>query len=96
MRQIDEVKLRTLTITADGGGFPSQTVVTKTVYADIKDVRQSEFYAADAAGKRVDIVLVINNDEWNGATEVEYDSAVYTIVRKQNWHGKVELTCARM
>ena len=92
----DVIKLRTLSVTSDAGGFSSTVVATKTVYADIKDVRQSEFYAANASGKRVDIVFVVNDDEWNGATEVEYDSAVYTIVRKQNWHGKVELTCARM
>lgn len=93
---INEIKLRTLTITADSGGFPTQGVDTKTVYADVRDVRQSEFYQADAAGKRVDIVFVINSDEWNGATEVEYDSVVYNIARKQNWRGRVELTCSRM
>lgn len=93
---INEIKLRTLTITADSGGFPTQTVVTKTVYADIKDVRQSEFYQAGASGKKVDIVFVINEDEWNGETEVEYLSSVYTVTRKQNWKGRVELVCTRM
>lgn len=97
MRQIDEVKLRTLTITADTGGFPTQTVTTRTVYADKKSVRQSEFYAADAAGKRVDIVFVINADEWLGETELEHEGLIYTVARSyQVGLGRVELTCARM
>jgi SPP1 family predicted phage head-tail adaptor len=96
MRQIDEIKLRTVTITADTGGFPAQAVTTKTVYADIKDVRQSEFYQAAAIGKRVDIVFVINDDEWNGETEIEYGGSVYAVTRKQPWRGRTELTCTRM
>ena len=67
-----------------------------TADAKIDDIRQSEFYAADAVGKKVDVVFIINPEEWNGATEVEYDSAIYSIVRKQSWHGRVELTCTRM
>lgn len=92
----DVIKLRTLTISTDISGFKATTASTKTIFAEIKDVRQSEFYAADAVGKKVDIVFVINPEEWNGATEVEYDSVNYSIVRKQNWHGRVELTCTRM
>jgi SPP1 family predicted phage head-tail adaptor len=71
-------------------------VTEKTVYADIKSVRQSEFYAAEASGKKVDLVFVVNADEWNGATEIEYGSLVYSVVRAQDWKGRTELTCSRM
>lgn len=92
-----EIKLRAVTVTADSGGAPSKAVTTTTVYADEKSVRQSEFYAAEAKGKRLDVVLVINADEWNGATEVEHKGVVYEIVRAyQAGLGRVELTCARM
>jgi SPP1 family predicted phage head-tail adaptor len=90
------IKLRTLTVTADSGGFPSEAVSTVEVYADTKSVRQTEYYAADANGKRLDTVLVINADEWNGATEAELNGVVYEIVRAyQVGLGRVELTCAR-
>ena len=71
MRMDKIVKLRTLTVTSDSGGFPSKSVSTVEVYADTKSVRQSEYYAADAKGKRLELVLVINADDWNGATEAE-------------------------
>lgn len=92
----DVIKLRTLSITSDAAGFSSTAVTEKTVYADIKSVRQSEFYAAEASGKKVDLVFVVNADEWNGATEIEYRSLVYSVVRAQNWKGRIELTCSRM
>ena len=92
----DVIKLRTLSVTSDAGGFSSTVVTEKTVYADIKSVRQSEFYAAEASGKKVDLVFVVNADEWNGATEIEYESLVYSVVRAQDWKGRTELTCSRM
>ena len=92
----DVIKLRTLSITPDAAGFSSTAVTEKTVYADIKSVRQSEFYAAEASGKKVDLVFVVNADEWNGATEIEYGSLVYSVVRAQDWKGRTELTCSRM
>lgn len=92
----DVIKLRTLSITSDAAGFSSTAVTEKTVYADIKSVRQSEFYAAEAIGKKVDLVFVVNADEWNGATEIEYGSLVYSVVRAQDWKGRTELTCSRM
>ena len=96
MRMEHVVKLRTITVTSDSGGFPSKSVSTMEVYADQKSVRQSEYYAADAQGKRLDMVLVINADDWNGATEVEYNSVVYNIERAyQVGLGRVELTCSR-
>lgn len=97
MRIDHDVLLRTKTITSDAGGFSTETVSTKPVFAEAKSVRQSEFYAADANGKRADIVLIISADEWNAATEVEFDGAVYGIIRTyQTGRGRVELTCSRM
>lgn len=96
MRMDKIVKLRTLTTTSDSGGFPSKSVSTVEVYADTKSVRQSEYYAADAKGKRLELVLVINADDWNGATEAELNGVVYTIERAyQKGLVRVELTCAR-
>ena len=96
MRMEHVVKLRTITVTSDSGGFPSKSVSRVEVYADQKSVRQSEYYAADAQGKRLDMVLSINADDWNGATEVEYNSVVYNIERAyQVGLGRVELTCSR-
>ena len=48
------------------------------------------------AEKKVDLVFVVNADEWNGATEIEYGSLVYSVVRAQDWKGRTELTCSRM
>ena len=96
MRMEHVVKLRTVTVTADTGGFPTKAVSTVDVFADMKSVRQSEFYAANANGKRLDNVLVINADDWNGATEVELNGVVYSIERAyQVGLGRVELTCSR-
>jgi SPP1 family predicted phage head-tail adaptor len=97
MRMIEEIKLRTLTITADAGGFPTQTVATKTVYAEKKSVRQSEFFQADASGRKAEIVFVVNADEFGNETEVEFGGVVYSIYRTyQAGLGRVELYCQRM
>lgn len=97
MRMDHVIQLRTITAASDSGGFPIKSVTTTQVYADKKSVRQSEYYAAEAKGRRLDMVLVVNADDWNGASEVEFSGVVYEIVRAyQVGLGRVELTCARM
>lgn len=90
------VKLRTITTTEDANGFMVPSATTVNVFADKLSVRQSEYYAADAKGKQLDMVLRINADDWGEQEEVEFNGVIYEIVRAyQKGLGRIELTCAK-
>ena len=77
MRMEHVVKLRTLLRSQPTQvGFRQNRSALWRSTPTKKSVRQSEYYAADAQGKRLDMVLVINADDWNGATEVEVQHRV--------------------
>lgn len=108
MRMLDEITLRAITRTQSASGYPVETVTETTVYADVMSVKRSEFYSAGAAGMRADIVFIINADEYDGQTEIEYNGSIYNVVRtyqmaesrtSANTYGgdinRIELTCAR-
>lgn len=108
MRMLDEIVLRKVTRTQSASGYPVETVAETAVYADVMSVKRSEFYSAGATGVRADIAFVINADEYDGQTEVEYGGSVYNVVRTyqmaesrtpaRSYGGeinRIELTCAR-
>jgi SPP1 family predicted phage head-tail adaptor len=94
---LDVLTLRALTTSPDGStGKAVQTAATTDVFADVQSVKRSEYYAADAAGQSVDIVFIVNSDEYNGQKEAVHNGTTYTIVRSyQTGQGRTELTCAR-
>ncbi len=81
MRMLDEITLRGKTITINENGYPVENATSATVYADVMNVGQSEFYAAQAIKRRLDVVFVINADEYSGQTEAQHGGIIYDVVR---------------
>jgi SPP1 family predicted phage head-tail adaptor len=95
MRMIDVITLRDTTTASDANGAATLTNADKLVYADIQSVKRQEFYAAQAAGVRADILFRVNEDEYSGEMTVLYDSVAYKVSRMYTDKGRVELTCTR-
>ncbi len=92
--QNEAVSLVTETLTADGDGFDSREETLTEVFAQVKSVRQSEFYEAARDGINVQAVAVVNEDDYQAAvltdpdtgrkikpSKVVYDGTSYKIVR---------------
>ena len=95
MRMVDEITLRKVVTTADSDGYPTTANTDIVVYANVKSVRRSEFYAANAASMRPSIVFEINPDEYDNQTITLYNGKVYRVIRAYRaGMGRVELTCA--
>lgn len=81
MRMLDEVTLCAVATTTGTNGYPVETITRKTVFGDVMSVGQTEFYAAEAVKRRLDIVFLVNADEYAGQTMVEHNSIAYDVVR---------------
>lgn len=91
-----EITLRATITTPNATGLPVETSTNTKAFADVQSVRRQEFYAANAAGNSVDIVFVINADDYNGQMDVVYNSVDYSVVRSyQKGLGRIELNCQR-
>ena len=96
MRMIDEITLRHVITTTNERGFKEDTAVEKTIFADAKSVKRSEYYAAQAAGMEADIVFNVLRDEYSGQSEIEYLGERYEVTRTyEPRRGYTELTCAK-
>ena len=95
MRMEHIITLNDTETTPGPSGVPVKTETRTEVYADKLSARRSEYYAANAAGVRADIVFAVMADEYNGETEVDWGGARYSVVRAYGaGKGRVELTCA--
>jgi SPP1 family predicted phage head-tail adaptor len=66
----------------------------KTVYADKKSIRQSEFYQAHATGLRPEIMFVIREIDYNNQPRIKYNNKYYNIIRNYSKNGElIELLC---
>ena len=95
MRMLETIMLRDTTTAPDANGVATKTNVDRVVYADVLSVKRSEFYAAQSAGVRADILFRVNEDEYSGEMTVVYDSVLYKVSRMYTDKGRVELTCTR-
>lgn len=95
MRMIDVITLRDTTTAPSANGLATLTNVDKLVYADIQSVKRQEYYAAQAAGARADVVFVVNSDEYTGQMTVLYGTDIYKVSRTYQDRGRVELTCTK-
>lgn len=94
----DRIKLRTWENGVDSAGFEVPgTLTAREVWADAQSVKRSEFYAAQNAGVRVDVVFAVRVEDYAGEVEVEHAGVIYDVVRsyKKGGSGTVEINCAR-
>ncbi len=92
----DRVKLRGTSSTYVGG-FPVEGEATETeVFADRHSVKSALFYAAQAAGKQLDIAFTVHISDYAGQAELEYNGALYEAVNTYELDSeRVDLNCRR-
>jgi SPP1 family predicted phage head-tail adaptor len=74
--------------------IPWGQVASRTVFADKKSIRQSEFYQSQATGLRPDLMFIVRSVDYNDETKLVYDSKRYNIIRTHSKNGEfVELIC---
>ena len=77
-------------------GEITETSIKRTIFANVKSVRQSEFYAAQTAGKKPEIVLVVRAAEYAGEEKIEYNGEEYYFIRCFSKNGELlELVCGK-
>lgn len=91
----DIVTLRKVTSTYVDG-FPVETVETVEVWADRHSVKSSIFFAAQAAGRQLDVAFTVNLDEYAGQTELAHNGVIYEVVNTYELDGeRIDLNCRR-
>ena len=90
--QIDLVSITGMTQNELGDDIPNES--KKTVFANKKDVRQSEFYQAAATGLRPELMFEVLEASYDGQETMEYQGKRYTIIRRYRAkHERIELIC---
>lgn len=77
-------------------GFPVEVLEETEVWADRKSVSRQEFYQAQQAGVRADVVFVVNALDYAEQSLVRVGSVYYDVTRSyQTELDKIELTCTK-
>ena len=91
----DKITLRAATTSLDGFGDAVKSYTDTTVWANKKSATRAEFYGANAAGIKVDIVFEVNAEDYKDQTVVQYGLVSYEVMRAyQKGLGPYELVCA--
>lgn len=92
----DSLDLLTTEEGTNDNGFEQINIKSRrTVFANKKDVRQSEFYQAATQGIKLDTMFAIRSVEYNGEKILEHDGIRYNIIRTYDKNGELtELICS--
>lgn len=74
-------------------GVPIRSIKWRTVFADKKAIRQSEFYAADNAGLKPEATFEIYAHEYAGDEMVKWNDKTFAILRTYEKKTTTELIC---
>lgn len=78
------------------GAFETPAETVTTVMAEVRSVRQSEFYAAANAGLQPQVVFVLKNYAlYNRQKFVDWDGVRYRVLRTYVHEDGIEITCSR-
>ena len=101
----EEAKLLVVTNMKDDDGFAVESTEEYPVYVTEKSATRSEYYAALQSGIQIKLVLEMRLEDWEQtahisggkkeyATQLEYDGAVYDILRTYRENkAKIEIIC---
>jgi len=93
----DIIDLVAITTAKDPDGFPVTTETKRTIFADKKSVRQSEFYQAAAQNIKLELMFDVRSIDYQGEELLEYERQRYKIVRTYDKDGELtELVCSRL
>lgn len=73
-------------------GEPLQSIEWRTVFANKKSVKQSEFYQAANVGLKPELVFEVHTFEFDNDEKVKFEGKEYTIIRTYNKGKITELT----
>ncbi len=80
--------------TVNAIGDPIPVPAERPILANRKSVRQSEFYQAQSAGLKPEIMFDVWEFEYQGETRLRYLGRVYDIIRTHQKDGEMlELVC---
>jgi len=94
----DVIHLVTLTSTSsqDEYGGVVEKEHPRTIFANKKSARQSEFYQAMAVGLKPDIVFEIRNIDYEDEPRIQYEGITFYIIRTFSKNDEIlELICSR-
>ena len=77
----DVIKLISVTYTLNDYGEKIPTETSRTVFANRKSIRQSEFYQAQVTGLKPEIMFVIRLIDYDEEKLIEYNNKKYDIIR---------------
>ena len=95
------IKLIKETKTVNKYGNTISTSTERTIFAEVKSIRQDEFYQAQAVGLKPEIKFVIADfADYEGEKKLKYapfggTEEVYTILRTYRTNYKLEIVCKR-
>lgn len=91
------VTITLVKVTPGSGSLsPAPTRTTRDVFASVESVWSTEFWRADANGKKLDVVFNVVPDEYDEEAEVQYNGKTYSVVRSgMGRRGYWQLFCAR-
>lgn len=77
-------------------GFPVEVWEESEVWADRKSVTRQEYYQAQQAGMKADVVFVVNTLDYAEQSMVRVGQVYYDVTRTyQTELDKIELTCTK-
>lgn len=95
MRNV-ECTLLSTTITSNSIGVQVETETRVTIpIIHIEDIYAREFYDANEQGHRPTLRLRVSTLNYSGEEELEYNGAVYSIIRTQEEVDEMILICER-
>jgi len=90
----DTVDLVSITYTENAMGDSIETETSKTIYANKKSIRQSEFYQAAMTDLRPELMFEVRSEEYDDEPKLIFNNKSYNIIRAFSKNGEiVELTC---
>lgn len=93
----DIIDLVAITTAKDPDGFPVTTETKRTVFADKKSVRQSEFYQAALQNINLELMFDVRTVDYQEEKLLDYEGKRYKIVRTYDKDGEMtELICSRL
>ena len=92
----DVVELLSVQRVDDGGGGFTETEVPRSVFANRKSIRQSEFYQAHMAGLQPEIMFEVRFADYADERKLRHNGRRYNIIRTFSRNDEIiELVCQR-
>lgn len=77
----DVISLISVDYGIDDRGYNTSIVTARNVFADVKSVRQSEFYDAQMSGIKLEYMFEIRDIDYQNEEFIEFSGRTYKIVR---------------